>query len=96
MLEALKCTCAVGHSIDLSQPVVTNPLPTGETNPIRSFSKCGRSEAMTMIGDDTAPATIAMYRVDYDEGYSDNNRYHGAKIGPSTCHAASKELMLTR
>lgn len=100
VLEALKCKCATDHSIDLSQPVVTVPLASGETNPIRPFSKCGRSGATTMIGSSTSstgPETIAMYRVDYDEKWSrEIDRYHGTKIGSSTCNSVTKELMITR
>ena len=77
--------------------MVTVPLTSGETNPIRPFAKCGRSMAGTMIGSATAPETIAMYRIDYDENWSgDIDRYHGAKIGSSTCTSVAKELMITR
>ena len=97
VLTNVKCTCAVSHTIDLTQPVVTVPLTSGETNPIRPFSKCGRSAAMTMIGDATAPETIALYRIGYNETWSgDGPRYAGSKIGSSTCNAVTKELMLTR
>ena len=75
--------------------MVKAPLESGETNPIRPFSKCGRSVALTMIGSNTPssePETIAMYRIDYDE----RMRYHGEKIGSSTCTSMTKELMITR
>ena len=97
VLEALKCTCATEHSIDLTKPVVTAPLASGETNPIRPFGHCGRSPTMTMIGSASSPETIAMYRVDYEESYSSEvSKYHGAKIGPTTCFAPDKEVFITR
>lgn len=97
MLEALKCTCATEHSIDLSKPVVTTPLASGETNPIRPFGQCGRSTTKTMIGSSSSPETIAMYRVDYGSSYSSEvSKFHGTKIGPTTCFAADKEAFITR
>ena len=97
MLEALKCTCATEHSIDLTKPVVTTPLASGETNPIRPFGQCGRSTTKTMIGSSSSPETIAMYRVDYGASYSSEvSKFHGTKIGPTTCFAADKEAFITR
>ena len=50
-----------------------------------------------MIGSDTSPATIAMYRIDYDDAWSsDTSRYEGAKIGSTTCNSIAKELFITR
>ena len=50
-----------------------------------------------MIGSDTSPATIAMYRIDYDDTWSsDSSRYEGAKIGATTCNSIAKELFITR
>ena len=97
VLEALKCTCATEHSIDLTKPIVTTPLSSGETNPIRPFGQCGKSTANTMIGSASSPETIAMYRVDYEESYSSEvSRFHGTKIGPSTCFSVDKEVFITR
>ena len=97
VLEELKCTCATEHTLDLTGPVITVPNPSGETNPIRPPSHCGSSEARTMIGSDTSPATIAMYRIDYDDAWSsDTSRYEGAKIGSTTCNSIAKELFITR
>ena len=50
-----------------------------------------------MIGSDTSPETIAMFRIDYDESYSaESVRYDGDKIGSSTCQSIAKELFITR
>ena len=50
-----------------------------------------------MIGSDASPATIAMYRIDYDDAWSsDTSRYEGAKIGSTTCNAIAKEIFITR
>ena len=82
--------------MDLTQPVVISST----TNPIRPFAKCGSSEARTMIGDyqnPSIPETIAMYRIDYDEVWSSSvDRYHGQKLGSTTCNSITKELYITR
>ena len=85
VLESTKCSCGTNHTLDMH-----GTYRISKTKCIKSLS--GWNE-VTMVGNDneTSGSTIAMYNIQQEV-----NRYHGDKYGSSTCHAITRELMITR